>query len=102
MVLGGVAAHREDDVGVLDVHPSVGHRPAPERGGQTGHRGTVSYPGLAVPIRYPQGRDELPLQVVEFVRVGTATDHRHPRVTVHDLAPVSYTHLRAHETRHDL
>src|SRR5450759_4869419 len=23
-------------------------------------------------------------------------------VTVHDLIPVSYTHLRAHETRHDL
>src|ERR1019366_5395749 len=62
------------------------HRPAPERGGQTGHRGTVSYPGLAVPVRYPEGRDELPLQVVELVRVGTAADHRHSRVTVHDLA----------------
>ena len=37
--LGGVAAHDDDDVGVLDVHPVVGHRAATERGGQTGHRG---------------------------------------------------------------
>src|SRR5450759_4163329 len=86
MILGWVSAHREDDVGVLDVDPPVGHRPAPERGGQTGHRGTVSYPGLAVPVRYPESRDELPLQVIELVRVGTAADHRHSRVTVHDLA----------------
>jgi len=46
MVLSGVAAHDQDDIGILDVDPTVGHRPAAERGGQTGHRGTVSNPCL--------------------------------------------------------
>src|SRR5207253_10369327 len=58
VVLGRIGAHRQDDVRILDVDPSVGHRPAAERGGQTGHRGTVSNPCLTVPVRYADRADE--------------------------------------------
>ena len=50
VVLGRVGPHHQDDIGILDVLPVVGHRPATERGGQTGHRGAVSYAGLMVDI----------------------------------------------------
>ena len=46
MVLGGIAAHHQNDVGVGDVGPAIGHGASSERGGQTGHRGAVSKPGL--------------------------------------------------------
>ena len=36
MILGRVGAHHQDDIGVLDVLPVVGHRAPTERGGQTG------------------------------------------------------------------
>ena len=35
MVLGRIAAHDQHHVGVLDVDPAVGHRPAPESWSQT-------------------------------------------------------------------
>ena len=46
MVFSRVAAHDQHDVGVGDVGPAVCHGPAAKRGGQTGHRGAVSKPGL--------------------------------------------------------
>ena len=57
VVLGGVAAHHQDDIGIPDVDPVVGHRTASERGGQTGHRGAVSNPGLTVAVRDSQRFD---------------------------------------------
>ncbi len=48
MRFGGVAAHHDDDVGVLDVHPKIGHRAAAESWSQTGYRGAVSDTGLIV------------------------------------------------------
>src|SRR4029453_15248334 len=44
MVLGGVAAHREDDVRVPDVGPSVRHGSAAERGGGARHPGAGALP----------------------------------------------------------
>ena len=35
MVLGRITAHDEHHVGILHVHPAVGHRPAPECWSQT-------------------------------------------------------------------
>ena len=46
--LGGIAAHDNDDVGIFDVNPVVGHRAATERRGQTGHRWSVSDARLVV------------------------------------------------------
>ena len=48
MGFGGVAAHDDDEIGVLDVRPGVRHRAATERRGQTGHRGSVSDARLVV------------------------------------------------------
>jgi hypothetical protein len=45
---GGIAAHDQDKIGVLDVHPMVGHRTAPKRRGQTGHRRGVSDTRLGI------------------------------------------------------
>jgi hypothetical protein len=35
MILGGIAAHDQHHVGVLDVDPAIGHRPASKRWSQT-------------------------------------------------------------------
>ena len=48
MRLGGVAAHDDDEIGVLDVRPEVGHRATAESWGQTGHRRAVSDTRLIV------------------------------------------------------
>src|SRR5207237_7956712 len=86
MVLRGIGAHGENDVGVLDVDPAVGHRTAAERGGQTGHRGTVSNSCLRVPVWHPEGADRLPLEVVELVGVGATADPGDAGGAVHHLA----------------
>ena len=75
VVLSRVAAHGEDDIRVADVGPAVGHRPASERGGQTGHRGAVSYPGLLLDRHDAEpGAERLHEQVVDLVGVGAAAD----------------------------
>ncbi len=68
--LGGVAAHDDDDVGILDVHPVVGHRTASECGGQTGHRWSVSDPGLIVERQHAGAADRLVGDVAGFVAGG--------------------------------
>src|SRR5690606_29715915 len=52
MRLGGIAAHDDDEVGVLDVRPGVGHRTATECWGQTGHRRSVSESRLVIEPDY--------------------------------------------------
>src|SRR6185436_14157017 len=71
---------------VLDVHPAIGHGSPTERGGQTGHRGAVSNPGLGISIGNPEAGDHLPLEHVEFVGVRAAADHGDAGGAVHDLA----------------
>ncbi len=68
--LGGVAAHDDDDVGVLDVHPVVGHRAAAECGGQTGHRWAVSNARLVVERQDAGAADDLVGDVAGFVGGG--------------------------------
>ena len=46
--LGRIAAHDQDQIGVLDINPMVGHRTTPERRSQTGHRGGVSNARLGI------------------------------------------------------
>ena len=78
MVLGRVAAHGEHDIRVADVGPAVGHRSASECGGQTGHRGAVSNPGLLLDRDHAEpGAKRLDEQVVDFVGVGAAADDAH-------------------------
>ncbi len=50
MGLGGVGAGNQDDLGPLDLVDRVGHRPAAEGGGQTGHGGGVSEAGAVVDV----------------------------------------------------
>ena len=50
VILGRVGPHDENDIGILDVLPVIGHRSATKRGGQTGHRGAMSYASLVVDI----------------------------------------------------
>ena len=62
MRLGGIAAHAQHDIGVLGVLPGVGHRAAAECWGQTGHRRSVSNPGLIVEDQHAHGTRDLPCQ----------------------------------------
>src|SRR5215472_14566949 len=48
MSFGRIAAHHQNDIGILDVDPVVSHRAATKGGGQTGHRWSVSEAGLIV------------------------------------------------------
>ncbi len=50
VVFRRVGTHDQDDIGILDVFPVVGHCTAAEGGGQTGHRGTVSYASLMIDV----------------------------------------------------
>ena len=76
MVLGRIATHGQDDIGILDVGPAVRHGAAPECGGQTGHRRAMSYTGLLFHGDDAQSRTEgFYQQIIVFVAVGTASDH---------------------------
>src|SRR6266699_1134504 len=72
MVLGGIAAHDQHHVGVLDVDPAIGHCAASEGGPQTGDRWAVSNAGLVFQVADPQAAHTFYDQVIEFVGVGTA------------------------------
>src|SRR5690606_19383090 len=56
---GRVAAHHQDDVGVLDVDPVVGHRAASERRRQAGHRRAVAQARLVLQVHHAQAAGEL-------------------------------------------
>ena len=76
VVLSGIAAHGEDDVRVADVGPAIGHRSPSERGGQTGHRWPVSYPGLLLDRHHAEpGAEGLHEEIVQLVGIGAAADH---------------------------
>ena len=59
MRFGGIAAHDQDDVGVLDVDPVVRHRTAAERRAQTGHRRSVSDSRLVIEPEHAEAADDL-------------------------------------------
>ena len=80
----GFATHDQHDVCVLDVLPVVGHRPATERGGQTGHRGAVSYAGLMVDVAEAHGAHRLRDQIGVFVGDGGAPDPDDPIAAIDD------------------
>ncbi len=75
VIFGGVSAHGKDDIGVGDVVPAVGHGTASEGGGQTGHRGAVSNPGLLFEwYDAESGAEGFDEEVVVLVGVGAAAD----------------------------
>ncbi len=87
VVFGRVAPHRQNDIRVADVRPAVGHRSSSERGGQTGHRGAVSYAGLLLDRHHAEaGAKCFHEQVVHLVGVGAAADHAQPRERVDGVA----------------
>jgi len=45
---GSIAAHDQDEIGILDVNPVVGHCTTAKRRSQTGYRRTVSNTRLIV------------------------------------------------------
>ena len=45
---GGVTAHDQDQIGVLDIAPVIGHGAAAKRRGKTCHRRTVSDTRLVI------------------------------------------------------
>ena len=59
MVLGRVAAHVQDDVGIAEIDPMVGHGAASERLSQSRYRGAVSDTGLVLDVHQPQGPEHL-------------------------------------------
>src|ERR1700694_3447241 len=72
MVLGGIAAHDQHHVGVLDVDPAIGHCAASEGGPQTGDRWAVSNAGLVFQVADPQAAHTFYDQIIRFVGVGAA------------------------------
>src|SRR5208282_4180432 len=86
VVLGGIAAHGEDDIGVSNVSPAVGHGTASECGGQTGHRRAVSYSGLLFHGDNAESRTEgFYEQVVDLVGVGASTDNADGSEAIEDV-----------------
>ena len=67
VILGRVAAHDQDDVGVHHVDPVVGHGAPAEGGRQTGDRGAVSETGLVLDVDEAEGAHELGQEVALLV-----------------------------------
>ena len=70
MRLGGVAAHDDNEIGVLDVGPRVRHRTTAKRRSQTGHRRAVSDTRLVVEHEHAGAADHLVGQERRFVGGG--------------------------------
>ena len=85
VVFCGIRAHNQNHISILDVLPMVGHGPAAKRGGQTGHRWTVSYASLVVDVHQTHRPHRLCDQVGVLIRNCRATD---PRYTI---ASIDYT-----------
>lgn len=82
---GRVAAHDQDEVGVLDVHPGIGHGAATKGGGQCGHRRAVADPGLGVGTDDAQERMNfwvrMPVSLEEAEAVSMAVESQRSTVT---------------------
>ena len=65
--LGGIAAHDQNQIGILDVDPMIGHRTAAERRGKTCHRRSVSDACLIIECEHPQAARHLLREVACFV-----------------------------------
>ena len=59
MRLGGIAAHDDDEIGVLDVGPGIRHCATAECWGETGHRRAVSDTRLVVEHQHSGAADHL-------------------------------------------
>src|SRR5207244_6499954 len=82
MRLGRVGAIDQDEVGVLDIAPVVCHRPPPECGGQTDHRGAVSNPCLLFEMDQAGAAHHLGGEVPFLAGGGGATGEGNPLRTV--------------------
>src|SRR5579875_2538903 len=77
----------ENDVGIADVAPVVGHCSASERGGQTDHRRTVSNPGLLLYMRDAERAENFGCEVAFLAAIrGTAGE----RETVRAIDRVAF------------
>src|SRR5450759_1439179 len=66
-------------------------------------RTTTKAPPGEMLMAVANSRESLPLRSRVRIKTGMASCNRaHLRSSFFDNLPVSYTHLRAHETRHDL
>ena len=72
VILGGIAAHDQHHVGVLDVDPTIGHCAASEGGPQTGDRWAVSNAGLVFQVADPQAAHTFDDEIIKFVGIGAA------------------------------
>src|SRR5690606_30936717 len=67
---GGVTAHNQDYIGVLDVDPMVRHRSTAKRRGKTCHRRAVSDTSLVIECEPAEAAENLMSDVGDFVRTG--------------------------------
>ena len=67
MRLGRIAAHDQDEVGILDVDPVIRHRSTAKRRGKTCHRRAVSHTRLIVERQHSHAADDFRGQVTDFV-----------------------------------
>jgi len=63
----GIAAHDENQIGILDVDPVIRHRSTAKRRGKTCHRRAVSHTSLVVECQDPKRARNLVRQVADFV-----------------------------------
>src|SRR5690606_17048690 len=85
---GGIAAHDQNQVRVLDVNPMVGHRSTAKRRGKTCHRRAVSDTRLVVESEYPHATDDLVRHVAGFVAGGGGGEDAGGKPAIHRFALV--------------
>ena len=87
MRLGGIAAHHDHKVGVLDISPGIRHCAAAERRSQTGHRRAVSNTRLVIENNHSGASDHLPGHKRRFVGCGGGGEEacRYPAIDRHAI-----------------
>ena len=91
MRFGGIAAHDDSEIGILDVGPGIRHRSTAECWGQTGHRRAVSDTCLIIERQHPGAADNLvgrPRRLIAFRRSGKKAGSQ-PTVDRHTVAVFS-------------
>ena len=74
VILGGIGAHNEDDIGIANIRPVIGHGTAPETLRQTGDGGGMSYPGLGLRVHHTEGTIHFGDEVAFLVVMSRATE----------------------------
>jgi hypothetical protein len=74
MIFSSVGAHNQDNIGIANICPVIGHGTATETFTKTGDSGGMSYPGLGLRVHHAEGTVHFGDEVALLIVVSGATE----------------------------